>query len=52
MEIKGLIANVGSVNQTLTPPYQAAYNASEAALAALGISCVWSSRPSVSVLLP
>ena len=36
IEAKGVIANIGSVNQALNPPYQSAYTASKAALAAVG----------------
>jgi len=36
VEAKGVIANIGSINQVFNPPYHTAYNASKAALAALG----------------
>jgi 1-acylglycerone phosphate reductase len=34
IEAKGTVANIGSVNEVFTPPFQAAYNASKAALSA------------------
>ncbi|KAK2606589.1 hypothetical protein N8I77_005327 [Diaporthe amygdali] len=34
IETKGTIANIGSVNEVFLPPFQAAYNASKAAIAA------------------
>lgn len=36
MASRGLVATVGSVNAVFNPPYQAAYNASKAAVAAVG----------------
>ncbi|KAB5585091.1 short-chain dehydrogenase/reductase [Coniochaeta sp. 2T2.1] len=33
---KGLVANIGSVNTVFNPPYQVAYNASKAAVTAIG----------------
>lgn len=34
IEAKGMVANIGSVNEVFLPPFQAAYNASKAAVAA------------------
>ncbi|KAH8766031.1 short-chain dehydrogenase/reductase [Diaporthe sp. PMI_573] len=34
IEAKGTVANIGSVNEVFTPPFQAAYNASKAAISA------------------
>ncbi|KAI3393669.1 hypothetical protein diail_3849 [Diaporthe ilicicola] len=34
IETKGMVANIGSVNEVFVPPFQAAYNASKAAVAA------------------
>lgn len=36
LETKGLVANLGSINQVFCPPFLAAYNASKAAVEAMG----------------
>ncbi|OIW26220.1 short-chain dehydrogenase/reductase [Coniochaeta ligniaria NRRL 30616] len=36
LEVKGLVANLGSINQVFCPPFLAAYNASKAAIEAMG----------------
>ncbi|KAH8903719.1 short-chain dehydrogenase/reductase [Coniochaeta sp. PMI_546] len=36
LESKGLVANLGSINQVFCPPFLAAYNASKAAIEAMG----------------
>jgi NAD(P)-dependent dehydrogenase (short-subunit alcohol dehydrogenase family) len=36
LEAKGLVANLGSINQVFCPPFLAAYNASKAAIEAMG----------------